>query len=238
MRRRPVIALATALVATAALRAQPPRPAPADLIVTNARVHTVDDARPIAQALAVRDGRIAFVGDVPAALALRGPATRVLDLGGKTVIPGMVDAHGHLLGLGAALRTVDLTGTHSYDEVVARVAARAREVPAGTWIVGRGWDQNDWGDTRFPTHDALTRAVPNHPVYLERVDGHAGLVNAAAMRAAGVTAKTRDPEGGRVERDASGAPAGVFVDHAQALVERATPARTAAELRERVRAGA
>jgi predicted amidohydrolase YtcJ len=240
MRHGSVIALALSLTAGApALRgqtAQPARPAPADLIVTNARIHTVDDARPHAQALAVRDGRVAFVGDAPGALALRGPATRVLDLGGKTVIPGMVDAHAHLLGLGQALRTVDLTGTRSYDEVIARVAARAREVPAGAWIVGRGWDQNDWGDTRFPTHDALTRAVPGHPVYLERVDGHAGLVNAAAMRAAGVTAQTRDPEGGRVERDAGGAPTGVFVDNAQGLVERAIPAPTAAELRERVRA--
>src|SRR5687768_9491606 len=156
------------------------QPAPADLIVTNARIYTVDDARPHAQAMAVRDGRVAFVGDSPGALALRGPATRVVDLAGRTVIPGMVDAHAHLLGLGQALRTVDLTGTRSYDEVVARVAARAREVPAGTWIVGRGLDQNDWGDTRFPTHEALTRALPDHPAYLERVDGHAALVNAAA----------------------------------------------------------
>jgi predicted amidohydrolase YtcJ len=239
MRLRLAPALVATLLASSAaspLAGQPPRPAPADLIVTNARVHTVDDARPRAQAFAVRDGRIAFVGDVPGALALRGPATRVLDLAGKTVIPGMVDAHAHLLGLGQALRTVDLTGTRSYDEVVARVAARAREVPAGTWIVGRGWDQNDWGDTRFPTHEALTRAVPNHPVYLERVDGHAALVNAAGMRAAGVTAATRDPSGGRVERGAGGAPSGVFVDNAQGLVERSIPAPSTDELRERVRA--
>src|SRR5690349_11940324 len=113
MRLRSVIALATFSTAVAPARpvtGQPPRPAPAELIVTNARVHTVDDAHPLAQAFAVRDGRVAFVGDVAGALALKGPDTRVLDLGGKTVIPGMVDAHGHLLGLGAALRTVDLTG--------------------------------------------------------------------------------------------------------------------------------
>src|SRR5689334_15881788 len=146
MRLRSVIAL-LALPATVGARAaagqgapSPARPAPADLVVTNARVHTADEAHPLAQAFPVRDRRVAFVGDVHGALGLEGPATRVLDLGGKTVIPGMVDAHGHLLGLGQALRTVDLTGTRSYDEVVARVAARARGVPAGQWIVGRGWD--------------------------------------------------------------------------------------------------
>jgi predicted amidohydrolase YtcJ len=139
--------------------------------VTNARIHTVDAARPVAQAMAVRGGRLLFVGDVRGALALRGPATRVVDLGGRTVLPGLVDAHGHLLGLGLGLRDVDLVGTRSYDEVVARVAARARQVPRGTWILGRGWDQNDWGDTRFPTHEALSRAVPDHPVLLQRVDG-------------------------------------------------------------------
>ena len=105
----------------------------------------------------------------------------------------MVDAHVHLLGLGMALRTVDLTGTRSYDEVIARVAARAREVPAGTWVLGRGWDQNDWGDTRFPSHEALSRAVPAIPVYLTRVDGHAALVNARAMSAASLTVRPPIP---------------------------------------------
>ncbi|AHG89988.1 Amidohydrolase 3 [Gemmatirosa kalamazoonensis] len=196
---------------------------PADLVVTNARIYTVDGARPVAAAMAVRDGRVLFVGDERGALALKGGATRVVDLQGHTVLPGLVDAHGHLLGLGLALRNVDLVGTTSYDEVVQRVAARAREAPAGSWIVGRGWDQNDWGDTRFPTHEALSRAVPDHPVVLERVDGHAVLANAAAMRAAAVTARTRDPEGGRLERDASGAPTGVFVDNAMAIIDRVVP---------------
>jgi predicted amidohydrolase YtcJ len=196
---------------------------PADLIVTNARIYTVDEAHPSAQALAVKDGRFLFAGSEREVMALRGPSTKVVDAGGHTVIPGMVDAHAHLLGLGEALQQVDLTGTRSYDEVVARVVAAARSQPAGKWIVGRGWDQNDWADTRFPTHDALTRALPNNPVYLTRVDGHAGLANAAAMRAAGVTAKTPDPRGGRLERDASNAPTGVFVDNAQGLIERVIP---------------
>ncbi len=220
--------------------AQPaPRPAaPADLVVVNARVYTADAARPMAQALAVRGDRLAFVGDAAGALALRGPATRVVDLAGRTVLPGLVDAHGHLLGLGLGLRNVDLTGTRSYAEVVARVAERARATPKGRWIVGRGWDQNDWGDTRFPTHEALSRAVPDHPVWLERVDGHAALANAAAMRAAGVTNATADPAGGRVERAAGGAPAGVFVDNAQRLVERAIPPATREEQRAALRAAA
>jgi predicted amidohydrolase YtcJ len=204
---------------------------PADLIVTNARIYTVDEAHPSAQALAVKDGRFLFAGSEREVMALRGPATKVVDAGGHTVIPGMVDAHAHVLGIGESLQQVDLTGTRSYDVVVARVAAAAKGAPAGKWIVGRGWDQNDWGDTRFPTHDALTRALPNNPVYLTRVDGHAGLANAAAMRAAGVTAKTADPRGGRLERDASGAPTGVFVDNAQGLVERVIPPPTRADVR-------
>jgi predicted amidohydrolase YtcJ len=218
--RRFAFLLAT-LVAPLALHAQ--TRTPADLIVTNAHIYTVDEARPSAQALAVKDGKFLFAGSEREVMALRAPSTKVVDAGGHTVIPGMVDAHAHLLGLGEALQQVDLTGTRSYDEVVARVVAAAKGQPAGKWITGRGWDQNDWADTRFPTHDALTRALPHNPVYLTRVDGHAGLANAAAMRAAGVTAKTPDPRGGRLERDASGAPTGVFVDNAQGIIERVIP---------------
>jgi predicted amidohydrolase YtcJ len=159
-------------------------------------------------------------------MALKGASTKVLDLGGRTVIPGMVDAHAHLLGLGQSLQTVNLVGTKSYDEVIARVVARAKDVPAGQWIIGRGWDQNQWGDTRFPTHDALSRALPNNPVYLERIDGHAQLANAAAMKAASVTAATKDPSGGKILRTASGEPTGVFIDNATSLVDQAIPKST------------
>jgi len=205
---------------------------PADLVVTNARVYTSDVNRPTAQAFAVRGDRIVFVGSDRGALALAGPRTEKLDLGGKTVLPGLVDAHAHLLGLGQALRNVDLVGTRSYDEVIARVVARARAAPPGTWIRGRGWDQNDWGNTRFPTHQALSRAVPNNPVYLTRVDGHAALVNAKALELAGVTAATPDPTGGRFIRDSAGAPTGVLVDNAQGVVSRVIPPSSKAELRE------
>jgi predicted amidohydrolase YtcJ len=204
----------------------------ADLVVTNARIYTSDVNRPVADALAVKSGRIAFVGSNRGALALAGPRTEQLDLAGKTVIAGMVDAHAHLLGLGQALRTVDLVGTRSYDEVIARVAERARTARPGEWIRGRGWDQNDWADTRFPTHAALSRAVPNNPVYLTRVDGHAALVNAKALELAQVTAATPDPTGGRFIRDSANNPTGVLVDNAQGVVGRVIPAATRAELRE------
>jgi hypothetical protein len=204
----------------------------ADLVVTNARIYTSDVNRPSAEALAVRSGRVAFVGSNRGALALAGARTERLDLAGKTVIAGMVDAHAHLLGLGQALRTVDLVGTRSYDEVIARVAERAKTARPGEWIRGRGWDQNDWADTRFPTHATLSRAVPNNPVYLTRVDGHAALVNAKALELAQVTAATPDPTGGRFIRDSANNPTGVLVDAAQGVVGRVIPAASRAELRE------
>ncbi len=203
----------------------------ADLILTNGRIYTSDDTRPVVEAVAVAGGKVLFAGNATGAMALKGSATRVVDLGGRTVIPGMVDAHGHVAGLGDALHIVDLTGTTSYDEVVARVAERAKRTPKGQWVLGRGWDQNDWGDTRFPTHDKMTAAVPDHPVYVVRVDGHAGLANLKALQAAGVTAATQDPSGGHIERSADGAPAGVFVDNAQGLVRRAIPRQTRDEVK-------
>ena len=207
------------------------QPAPADLVVTNGRIYTADVNRPLVDALAVRGGTIVFAGSRQGALALAGPRTQRLDLAGRTVIPGMVDAHAHLLGLGQALRTVDLVGTRSLDSVVARVRAQAGSVARGEWIRGRGWDQNDWADTRFPTHHALSRAVPDHPVFLSRVDGHAAYVNAKALELAGVTAQTPDPPGGRFIRDSAGNPTGVLVDRAMDAVTRVIPPASRAELR-------
>lgn len=206
----------------------------ADVIVTNARIYTADDTRPLVEAVAVAGGKVLFAGNTAGAMALKGAATRVLDLGGRTVIPGMIDAHGHVTGLGDALRIVDLTGTTTYDEVVARVAERAKKTPKGQWVLGRGWDQNDWGDTRFPTHDKMSAAVPDHPVYIVRVDGHAGLANLKALQAAGVTASTQDPSGGHIERAADGSPAGVFVDNAQGLVRRAIPRQTRDDVKQAI----
>ena len=222
-----ILVLATVLRAEAQTR----RPAaPADLVVTNALIHTADAAHPRAQALAVRDGRIVFVGSSSEAEALVGRGTERLDAGGRTVIPGMVDAHGHLIGLGDALEIVDLVGSRSYDEVIARVVERARTTPKGSWIRGRGWDQNDWPDTRMPSHEALSRAVPDHPVLLERVDGHATLVNAAAMTRAGITRATPDPDGGRILKDAGGEPTGVLIDNAGNLAGAHVPAASRQQL--------
>ncbi len=204
---------------------------PADLIVTSARIYTVDESHPVVEAFAVRGGRVAFVGDARGALTLRGPQTRVLDLGGRTVIPGMTDAHGHVSELGQTLAIVDLTGASSYDEIVARVAAKAKTVAPGVWIEGHGWDQNRWADTHFPSHEKLSAAVPNNPVLLERIDGHANLANKKAMDAAGVTAATKDPAGGRIEHLADGSPSGVFVDNAQPITQHVVPVASHEELK-------
>jgi predicted amidohydrolase YtcJ len=207
----------------------------ADVIVTNARIYTADDARPQAEAMAIAGGKVLFVGSVREALSLRGTATNVIDAAGRTIIPGMTDAHAHLFNLGVVLRQVDLTGTRSYDEVVARVVAKAATLPKGTPVLGRGWDQNDWSDTRLPVHNTLSAATPDHPVLLSRVDGHATFANRAAMIKAGITAATPDPSGGRILRDASGAATGVFVDNAQQLLDPAERGAQAANPRETLR---
>ena len=226
-----VVAMASAMAA-APLSAQQQ---PADLVVTNGRIYTADGARPVVDAMAIRGGRVVFVGDRAGARALTGANTRTLDLQGRTVIPGMTDAHAHVTGLGQSLLNVDLVGTTSYAQVIARVVERARNTPKGEWIIGRGWDQNDWGDTRWPTHEALSRAIPDHPVFLERVDGHASLVNALALQKAGVTKASTDPSGGSIERDAQGNPAGVFVDNAQGVIDRAIPAQTRAQVKNAIK---
>lgn len=205
--------------------------APADLILVNGRVYTVDPSHPMVSAFAVRHGRIIFAGSDREARTLAGPGTQVIDAGGATVIPGMVDAHAHLVGLGTSLRDAQLAGAKSYEEAIARLTAHAGSVKPGEWIVGRGWDQNLWPDKQFPNHEALSRAFPSNPVALTRIDGHALLANAMAMREAGVTASTRDPEGGLIVRNPDRSPAGVFVDNAEGLIGRAIPPDTRAQTR-------
>jgi predicted amidohydrolase YtcJ len=174
-----------------------------------------------AAAVFVTGGKIVAV-DALASLRAAHPAARVVDYGDATILPGLTDAHGHLYGLGLSLDTIPLLGA-SVDEIAARVKERASRAAAGDWILGRGWDQNRWPGKQFPTAAALDAAVPDHPVWLRRVDGHAGWANSAAMRAAGVTAATKDPEGGRIIRDAGGNPTGVFVDAAEALIDGKVP---------------
>jgi predicted amidohydrolase YtcJ len=207
---------------------------PADLIITNGRIYTVDNARPVVSALAVRNGRVVFVGSDAEARALASPTTQAIDLHGAIVFPGFTDAHAHLVGLGDELRRVNLAGSTSYEEVVNRVKAWAKDVKPGEWILGRGWDQTRWPTKEFPTHEALSRAFPNNPVVLERIDGHADLANAKAMELARITASTPEPSGGRILKLPSGAPSGVFIDNAEALIERAIPPSTRAETRKAI----
>jgi predicted amidohydrolase YtcJ len=214
-------ALAGAVLAT--VRPSFPEDA-ADLILMHGVFYPVQPPGRVVGSLAVRGGRIVYLGDDAGALAWRGPATRLLDLSGRAVTPGLIDAHSHLTGLGAALEQVDLGGAASYDEVIRRVREAAGRLPPGSWVRGRGWDQNLWPDKRFPTHEALSRAVPDHPVWLTRVDGHAALINARALTVLGLDASTRDPQGGRLLRDASGRPAGVLVDRAMDLARLPAPA--------------
>lgn len=205
---------------------------PADLVLHSGVVHTLEASRPRAQAVAARDGAIVFVGSTAEARLLIGPKTRVVDLGGRPLYPGFIDAHGHLANFARTLLQVDLVGSRSYGDVIDRVRAEAAALPPGTWIEGRGWDQNDWPEKAFPNHRALSAAVSEHPVVLTRVDGHALLVNAAAMRAAGVGRDARFPgEGGRILLDADGEPTGVFVDSAMSLVRRHVPPTSQADLR-------
>jgi predicted amidohydrolase YtcJ len=186
----------------------------ADLLLQHGVFYPVQPSGRVEGTLAVREGRIVYLGPDAGAERFRGPRTRVVDLAGRTVTPGLIDAHSHLLGLGRALSEVDLTAAPTYDEVVRRVREAAAKVPAGTWVFGRGWDQNLWPGQQFPTHEALSAAVPGHPVWLTRVDGHAALVNAKAMQTLGIGAATKDPSGGRFLRDAAGHPSGVLVDNA------------------------
>jgi predicted amidohydrolase YtcJ len=213
--------LFAAAVATA--QPTPDRARTADLIFHNARIYTVSTAQPIAEAVAVRGDRILRVGRSSDVLALRGPATRVIDLQGGTVVPGLADAHGHFVGLGQSLQRLDFRSTSSYDQIVEMVRKAAAQARPGEWILGRSWDQNDWPEKQFPTADKLDAAAPNNPVYLTRVDGHAGLANRRALAAGGVTRETKDPDGGEIIRDKAGEPTGVLIDRAQGLVASKIP---------------
>ncbi len=152
----------------------------------------------------------------------KGPSFK-LDAGGKTLIPGLIDAHGHVMGLGLSLITLDLSDTKSLAEAQAKIRAYAQENTGRKRIIGTGWNQETWGLGRFPTAAELDAAVGDIPVWLERVDGHAGWANSAAIRAAGVSAATKAPAGGRIEM-AAGKPAGVFVDKAMDLIQKVVPA--------------
>lgn len=206
---------------------------PADLVLLNGKIVTLDEAVPQAQALAAREGRIVALGTDSEIRRFVGPQTRVLDLEGALAVPGLIDSHLHFMGVGEARLQLDLTRAANWDEIVAMVAQAAAESPPGTLIRGRGWHQEKWDRTPqpnvegFPVHDALSAVSPEHPVILVHASGHATFANARAMAMAGITARTPDPPGGQILRDARGRPIGVFREEADALLdpvrEQATP---------------
>jgi predicted amidohydrolase YtcJ len=205
-----------------------------DLLVVG-RIHTLDPARPLAEAVLVRGGAIACVG-AERECASRAAAGAVrLEAG--SAVPGLVDAHGHVQWLGRSRRELSCDGAPSEDACAALVADRARAASPGAWIRGRGWDQNRWPGVRFPSEATLTRAAPENPAVLVRVDGHASWVNARALAAAGIGPGTPDPPGGRILRGSDGRPTGVLVDAAQKLVLDRIPAPGAAEIESELLAG-
>lgn len=195
-----------------------------DVVFENARIYTANASQPSAKAIGVNAGRITYIGDDASKLKVN----RRIDLKGATVVPGFIDAHGHMAGLGDMLQSLNLRSVKSVSGVADLVRKAAASRRKGDWIRGRAWDQTEWGG-KFPDRESLDQAAPDHPVYLSRVDGHAAWVNSRALEIADINAATKDPEGGRILRDASGKPTGILIDKAQGLVASKIPARTASQ---------
>lgn len=197
----------------------------ADLILKNGRIVTLEQSRPDAQALAVRGGRIVAIGST--AEIARYSAPRVVDLKGALAIPGLIEGHGHFLGLGESKMELNLHEAHNWEEIAAMVRAAAKEAKPGEWILGRGWHQSKWDHVPspsvqgFPLNAEISKAAPNNPVYLTHASGHASIANAAALKLAGVDAGTKNPAGGEILKDGSGNPTGLLNETAQGLMRRA-----------------
>ncbi len=219
-------AAAAALLATiAASAAEGARPA-ADLIISGAKIWTGDARAPEAQALAVLGERIVAVGDDKDVMAWRGAATRVVQAGGRRLLPGFNDAHVHILDGGQELAAVQLKDVASADEFARRVGERAARTPKGEWVTGGTWDETKWQPVAIPTRQLIDRTAPDVPVAVGRYDGHMLVANSLALKLAGITAATPDPAGGVIVRDASGEPTGALKDAAMELVTRAIPPLT------------
>ena len=220
-------ATATLVVPTVACTPASDTQEPADLVLRGGRVVTVDPALPEAEAVAIRGDRIMFVGSDAEIDAYTGPRTDVIDLAGRLAIPGFIEGHGHLMGLGQSRLQLDLMATASYEDLIGLVTEAVAGAQPGEWIVGRGWHQSKWNPAPdpavrgFQTHDALSEVSPDNPVLLRHASGHASFANARAMELAGVTAATPDPNGGEIIRDAAGEPTGIFVETAALLVSAA-----------------
>lgn len=198
----------------------------ADLIITNAKVWTVDKAHPTAQAVAVLGDRIVAVGSNADVEIMRGPATKLIDAGGKLLLPGFNDAHVHFVGGGLQLDAVQLNDVTTKEEFVRRIAEQAKKTPKGEWMQGGDWDETKWNTPDLPTKELIDPATGDSPVFIGRYDGHSALANSAALKAAGITSQTPDPPGGAIVRDAQGNPTGDLKDAAMDLVAKVIPPLT------------
>ncbi|MEL6132494.1 MAG: amidohydrolase family protein, partial [Bacteroidota bacterium] len=212
-------------------------PEPADLVIVNGKIYTLDEQNPQAQAVAVRDGRILEAGTSEAIKAYISPATEVIDLEGKTLVPGFIESHGHILGLGRFKRELDLTQVANYKELVSMVKQAAERTPEGTWILGRGWHQSKWIPQPeimvkgYQIHDALSAVSPDHPVMLTHASGHAVFANQKAMEMAGISPQTRVGADGEIIRDGRGNATGIFTEDAEELIAKYIPKDTKESLR-------
>lgn len=195
------------------------------LIILNASVHTMDAARPAAQALAINGNRIVAVGSNNEIKRLAGGSTRVIDAQGQLVLPGFNDAHVHFMSGGFQLASVDLRNASTPQEFAERIRDFAAKLPKGTWITGGDWDHERWPDAKLPIRELIDQYTPNTPVFVNRLDGHMALANSLALKLAGVTRSTKDPDGGVIVRDpTTGEPTGVLKDAAQSFVWKVIPA--------------
>jgi predicted amidohydrolase YtcJ len=195
----------------------------ADLVIRNAKVWTVDENRPTAQAIAVLGGRIVAVGSNADADAWRGPGTRVVDAAGKLLLPGFNDAHVHFVEGGLALDSVQLNDATSAEEFARRIAERAKKTSKSEWVTGGDWDETKWTPAKLPTRELIDPLTPDTPVFVSRYDGHMALANSVTLRLAGITAQTPDPPGGVIVRDSQGNPTGALKDAAMDYVSKVQP---------------
>jgi predicted amidohydrolase YtcJ len=222
--------LLVALVSAFLLSPTTAKVRPADLVFKNGNIYTGNDAQPKAEAVAIKGDRIVFAGSNGEAQRYVGAKTRVVDLGGKTMVPGMTDAHHHLSGVGFREMTLNLEGITSLEDFLAKVKERVDQKRAGEWVTGRGWIETFWTPPVFPTRWDLDKVAPNNPVILTRADGHGTVVNSAALKIAGIDKSTPSPFGGEISKDKqSGEPNGMLLDAAQNLVRRHLPPTSAAD---------
>jgi predicted amidohydrolase YtcJ len=227
MKLRSAVSAFLAFVFSGLLAQAQSKPA-ADLIITNAKIWTVDKTRPRAEALAVLGDRIVAVGSAGEVDTWHGPQTKVLDAQGKLLLPGFNDAHVHFMDGGDHLQAVQLKDAASPEEFARKIGERAKTTAKGEWIIGGDWDEQKWSPPNLPVKELIDPVTPDTPVWVNRYDGHESLANSVTLRLAGITAKTADPAGGEIVRDAQGNPTGVLKDAAQDLVNKVMPPMTPA----------